>query len=37
VRKAFNLARCQFGGKIFDAGEGIGVSALAVEQFSQCA
>jgi len=28
-----DLARCEVGGKIFDAGYGIGVSALATEQF----
>jgi len=33
VRETRDLARCEFGGKIFDAGEGIGVSAFAAEQF----
>jgi hypothetical protein len=35
VRKSFNLARGQFGGKILDAGDGISVRAFAVQQFSR--
>jgi hypothetical protein len=36
VGKAIDMARGQVGGKIFDAGNGIGVSAFAVEQFREC-
>jgi hypothetical protein len=37
VGKAFDVAACKVGGKIFDAGAGIGVGAFSVEQFSECA
>jgi hypothetical protein len=37
MRKAFHVARRQVGGKIPHASKRIGVSAFAVEQFSQCA
>jgi hypothetical protein len=37
VRKAFHVACRHFGGEIFNTGHGIGVRALAAEQFSQCA